>query len=102
MALESTNPVVRNALNATQARNDGWDVIGAAAWLAGAAASEAVTRKREEAKRRAQGGVAHAVRDLRGSLPFFDMLAKTGGGADDAAARAVRDSVAALSRMFGV
>lgn len=103
MAIRSSNPVVRNAVAATARNAPDW--LGAAAWLAGAQLSEAQKRKNEEAKRRAKGEVGHAVRDLRGALPLFGDLMRTGdtvnGFPADDAARAVQGAVDALSRIFG-
>lgn len=103
MAAVSSNPVVRNAVDA--ARNVP-DWLGAAAFLAGAQLSEAVRKRNEEAKRRARGEVGHAVRDLRSSLPLFGGLVRTGdtvnGFPADDAVRAVQSAVDALSRIFGV
>lgn len=103
MAAESSNPVVRNAVSAARNAPD-W--IGAGAFLAGAALSEAVRKRNEEAKRRARGEVGHAVRDLRSSLPLFGGLVRTGdtvnGFPADDAVRTVQSAVDALSRIFGV
>lgn len=102
MAIRSSNPVVRNAVAARNAP----DWIGAAAWIAGAQLSEAQKRKNEEAKRRAKGEVGHAVRDLRGALPLFGDLMRTGdtvnGYPADMAEQTVRGAVDALVRLFGL
>ena len=103
MAERSSNPVVRNAVEAARNAPD-W--LGAAAWLAGAQLSEAVRKRNEEAKRKARGEVGHAVRDLRASLPLFGGLVRTGDNVNgfpaDDAVRAVQGAVDALSRIFGV
>lgn len=109
MAIRSSNPVVRKALAAfppprgTACNAPDW--TGAAAWLAGAALSKAQRKRNEEAKRRARGEVGHAVRDLRGAMPLFGDLMRTGdtvnGVPADVAARTVQGAVDALARIFG-
>lgn len=103
MAAASSNPVVRNALAAARNAPD-W--LGAGAFLAGAALSEAQRRKNEEAKRRARGEVGHAVRDLRSTMPLLGGLARMGDSVNgvpaDDAVQTVRFAVDALSRLFGV